>query len=93
MLNVADYGDAPTFIATGVCRLFLMSPHIIRVTFVRTDRRYDGIEEQRVSGHIDMDITQIVIMNSTILEALAKLLPEGVTAPKRRHVPGSTAVH
>jgi hypothetical protein len=74
--NVADYGDAPSFIATNVTRVFLISPNIVRVTFARTDRRHDGAEELRVSGHVDMDVHQMVAMNAIIRDALPQVLAE-----------------
>lgn len=81
--NVVDYGDAPSFIATGVRRVFLISPHIVRITFVRADMRDDGSEEHLVSGHIDWDISQLRTANAIIREAIAMLRPpRTVQAPE-----------
>lgn len=90
--NVADYNDAPSFIATNVCRLFLVSPNIVRVTFVRADRRFDGTEEQRVSGHVDMDIAQMICMNALIRDALPRLLADASGVTEAKH-PRPIATH
>ena len=58
LTEASDYGDAYEFTATGIRRMFMMSPSIVRITFVHADIRHDGDEEQRVSGHLDMDIAQ-----------------------------------
>lgn len=93
MCNCADYGDAPSFVATGICRMFFVSPNIIRITFVRTDRRHDGVEEHRVSGHIDCDVTQLDAINTLIHECTAKLLAEQTPITGRRHLIRSTGTH
>jgi hypothetical protein len=54
-----DWGDGPAILATGIRRMYFISPHIVRVTFVRADVDDNGVEEQRVSGHIDCDIDQL----------------------------------
>jgi hypothetical protein len=74
--DAVDYGDAPSFIATDICRMFFVSPNIVRITFVRTDVRHDGTEERRVSGHVDCDIAQMIHMNATIRDALPRLMAE-----------------
>jgi hypothetical protein len=89
MHNVADYGDAPSFFVTGVRRVFLKSPHTVRITFVCTDVRDDGSEEMRVSGHVDCDVSHVQAVNTLLREAMAALLPQASLA----QVPGSAATH
>jgi hypothetical protein len=74
--EAADYGDAYEFTATGVRRMFMISPHILRITFVHADIRHDGVEEGRVSGHIDMDIAQAPAIFALISEGLAALVEQ-----------------
>ena len=75
--NVADYGDARSFIATGICRLFFISPNMVRVTFVRADMRADAIIENRISGHIDWDINQLQALPRLLADAIAKMVAQG----------------
>ena len=89
MQNVADYGDAPSFFVTGVRRVFLLSPHIVRITYVRADVRDDGTPEHRVSGHIDCDVSHVGTINTLLREAMAALLPQASLAQG----PGSAATH
>jgi hypothetical protein len=86
----ADCGDAPDFIATGVGPMFMVSPSIMRITFVRSDTRHDGVEEQRVSGHMDCDISQVPAINALIRRGLAALLEQPCDAPAPH---GSMATH
>lgn len=79
--NAVDYGDAPFFFATGVRRAFLISPHVVRVTFVRTDRSKSGAEEQRVSGHIDWDVASIKAAKEMITEVITTLIEMEVLEP------------
>ena len=81
MQNVVDYGDAPAFFATGVSRVFLVSPHIVRITYVRADVRDDGTPEHRVSGHIDCDVSHVGAINTLLREAMAVMLSEARAAP------------
>jgi hypothetical protein len=82
MQNVADYGDARSFIATGIVRIFFVSPNMIRVTFARADMRADGVIEYRVSGHIDWDVNQLQAAHRLFAEAIAKVIEQGpVTIP------------
>jgi len=74
----ADYGDAPSFIATGVSRMFLISPNILRITFVRFDRRHDGAREQRVSGHIDCDVGQLPAILDVLRQGLGALVEQPI---------------
>jgi len=71
--DAVDYGDAPCFLATGIRRIFLVSPHIVRVTCVRLDRSHEGAKVWRVSGHVDCDIEQAQVMNALVREALERL--------------------
>jgi hypothetical protein len=82
LTDAADYGDAPSFIATGIRRVSLISPNIVRVTFARADSRHDGVEEQRVSGHVDFDVSQ--------LDAILALIRDGLTALVEQ--PGDTSM-
>ena len=90
--DAVDYGDAPSFLATGIRRIFLVSPHIVRITFVRIDRSYEGEEVRRVSGHVDWDINQLRAANALIHEALMELAAQ---APVMRpeYTPGGAAMH
>jgi hypothetical protein len=40
--DAQDYGDAYEILATGIRRMFLISPSIVRITFVRADIDYQG---------------------------------------------------
>ncbi len=71
--NVADYGDAQSFIASDVSRLVLITPHMIRIAFTRPDARPDGTPENRISGFIDVDVSRIAVIYTAILEAVPKL--------------------
>jgi hypothetical protein len=86
MQNVVDYGDAPSFLATGVSRVLLLSPHIVRITYVRADVRDDGTPEHRVSGHIDCDVSHVGAINTLLREAMAQVLT-------RAEPPGSSTTH
>jgi hypothetical protein len=81
MEKCVDYGDAPTFLATGICRIFFISRHIVRVTCVRTDIDENGTEHQRVSGHVDWDLSDLQAAHALIHEALAQILS---SRPSRR---------
>ena len=63
----------------------MVSPSIVRITFVRKDVRDDIEEEQRVSGHVDFDIVQLIEINRMINEGLGTPLeqPGDVPAPHR----------
>jgi len=90
--EAADYGNDYEFLATGVRRMFMVSPSIVRITFVRTDIRHchdDSVEEQRVSGHIDMDISQVDAILALIREGLAGLLDQ----PRDMAMRSSMAAH
>ena len=92
MKEAADYGDAYEFIATGVRRMFMVSPSIVRITFTCTDIRHgrdDSVEEQRVSGHIDMDISQVDAIIALIREGLAALVDQ----PRDMSMRSSMAAH
>jgi hypothetical protein len=89
--EASDYGDAYEFTATGVRRMFMISPHIVGITFVRTDicvTRDDSVEEQRVSGHMDCDVAQLDAIIALIRQGLAALIeqPTDAAAPTRRSV-------
>jgi hypothetical protein len=75
MQNVVEYGDARSLgVVTGVRRIFLISPHIVRITFVRADMRDDGTPEHRVSGHVDWEVDHLLAANALIRQALVQLL-------------------
>jgi hypothetical protein len=76
MKEANDYGTAAEFLATGVQRMFMVSPSIVRISFTRTDIRDDSVEEQRVSGHIDCDIAQIGAIVALIWEGLTALVDQ-----------------
>jgi hypothetical protein len=83
-----DYGDTGEFIATGVRRMFMLSPSIVRVTFVHKEISYEGAEQHRVSAHMDMDIAQAPEIFALIAQGLAALAeqPTDAAAPTRRSV-------
>jgi len=56
--------------------MFMMSPSIVRITFVHADIRHDGDDEQRVSGHVDMDIGQADAIIALIRQGLAALVDQ-----------------
>ena len=87
-----DYGDAPTFLATGICRIFFISRHIVRITCVRSDMRSDGTEEERVSGHVDWDISDLQAAHALMHKALAALLSEQ-PAKRPAEAPGAPTAH
>ena len=77
--EAADYGNAYEFTATGVRRMFFISPHIVRITFTCTDIREgrdDSVEEQRVSGHMDCDVAQLDAILALIRDGLAALVDQ-----------------
>jgi hypothetical protein len=74
--DAIDYGDGPDFIATGIRRMYMISPSIVRITFVRTDVRRDGVEEQRVNGFMTCDISQLSVITASIDQGLATLLEQ-----------------
>jgi hypothetical protein len=77
--EAADYGNDYEILATGVRRMFMVSPSIVRITFTRTDIRNchdDSVEEHRVSGHVDMDIAQAPAIFALISEGLAALVEQ-----------------
>ena len=69
-----DYGDAPAILATGVCRIFFISRHIVRVTLMRNDVDDNGVKVQRVSGHVDWDISDLRDTHAMVDRALAEIL-------------------
>jgi hypothetical protein len=71
---VADYGDAPSFIATDCSRIFFMSPHLVRVTHVRADVRHDGTPELRVSGYVDWDIARLRAVHAMLSDVMARVV-------------------
>ena len=92
MEKCVDYGDEPTFLATGICRIFYISRHIVRITCVRSDVRSDGTEEERVCGHVDWDITDLRAAHELIHKAMATLSSE---QPVKRpaDAPGGRTAH
>ena len=77
--DAIDYGDAPSFVASKVCRMFFVTRHILRITFARKDIGPDGRERYLVTGHVDYDIDDIPSMRAQISEGLA--LVTAVTQP------------
>jgi hypothetical protein len=70
--------------ATGIRRMFMISPHILRISFVQLDMRHDGREEQRVSGHMDCDISQAPAIIALMRQGLADLVEQpGEAVPAR----------
>jgi len=88
LTEACDYGNNYEFVATGIRRMFMMSPSIVRITFVHADIRHDGDEEQRVSGHLDMDIAQADAIIALMRQGLTALIeqPTDAAAPTRRSV-------
>jgi hypothetical protein len=74
--DAADYGTAYEFTATGIRRMFMISPHILRISFVQLDMRHDGREEQRVSGHLDCDVDQLPGIIALMRQGLADLVEQ-----------------
>jgi hypothetical protein len=74
--DAVDYGTAYEFTATGVRRMFMMSPHIIRITFVQLDMRDEAREEHRVSGYMDCDIDQLPGIIALMRQGLADLVEQ-----------------
>jgi len=72
-----DWGDAPSFVATNVRRMFLVAPSLVRITLTRIYLGDNGLEQQRVSGHIDIDISEVGAIVGLIREGLAALECEG----------------
>ena len=79
-----DYGEAPSFLATGICRIFFISRHIVRVTLVRNDVDDNGAGQQRVSGHVDCDIAQVDAILDLIHRGLGDLQPRDKPVPRLR---------
>ena len=78
-----DWGDGPAILATGIRRMYFISTQIIRVTFVRAGVDDNGVEEQRVSGHIDCDIAQV----DAILDLIHRGLGDLAEQPRDKPVP------
>jgi hypothetical protein len=77
--EAVDWGNNYEFVATGVRRMFMVSPSIVRITFTRTDIREgrdDTVEEQRVIAHMDCDIAQVDAILATIRDGLAALVEQ-----------------
>jgi len=72
-MKATDWGTGPEFIATGLQRMFMLSPSIVRITFVRNDLDDNGEQMQRVSGHIDMDIAQVDEILALMRDGVADL--------------------
>ncbi len=53
LTEACDYGNNYEFVATGIRRMYMLSPSIVRVTFVHKEISYEGAEEDRVSAHMD----------------------------------------
>jgi hypothetical protein len=80
--QVHDYGNAYEFLATGVARMFIISPSIVRIAFVRTHVRDDSEEEERMTGSIDCDVSQLPAMLDLIRQGLATLLEDAPTSAR-----------
>lgn len=76
LCDAVDYGDAPSFVATGVCRVFFLSRNIVRVTFCRRNLRDDGEVELRVCGHVDWDVEELRAAHAAFNENMAEILAE-----------------
>jgi hypothetical protein len=72
-MKAIDYGGAPDFLAIGVQRMHMLSPSIVRISFVRNDLDDNSEQLQRVSGHIDMDIAQVDEILALIRDGVADL--------------------
>jgi hypothetical protein len=73
--DAVDYGTAYEFTATGVRRMFMISPHILRIAFVRLDMR-DDREEHQVSGYMDCDVDQLPGIIALMRQGLADLVEQ-----------------
>lgn len=71
--DAVDYGDAPSFFACRPSRMFMISSHILRITFARKDVGPDGRERYLVSGHIDYDIEDLPLIRAEITRGLLGL--------------------
>lgn len=75
--NAVDYGDAPSFHATGPCRIYFTTPNMLRVVFYRRHMRDDGRMELRVSGSIDWDVAEYQAANAIFSKLMPEVLAEG----------------
>jgi hypothetical protein len=63
------------------------------ILFVRKDLRDDMVEEQRVSGHVDCDISQLPALLDLIREGLATRLEQSRDAPVLNRAGPKEAAH
>jgi hypothetical protein len=84
-MKAIDYGGAAEFLATGVQPMHMLSPSIVRISFVRNDLDDNGEQMQRVSGHIDCDIAQVDAILALIRQGVADLECEGRTQARNQN--------
>jgi hypothetical protein len=76
LANATDYGDGPSFVATGVCRAYFLSRNMIRIVFCRRHQRDDGSMELRVSGSVDWDIEEFQAAHAALGRHIEQILAE-----------------
>jgi hypothetical protein len=71
--NIMDYG-APEFHVSDVCRVEMISPNVVRVSYCITHLLKDGTMQNRVVVHLDWDKALWAKMANHFAAAKAELL-------------------
>lgn len=74
--DAIDYGDAPRIAATGISRIFFISPNVIRIACCCRHMRDDGMMELRIAAYVDWDIDEFCAVHETLHGKMAELLAE-----------------